>query len=84
MNLQQGGVQYDHTKDFAAYRVTDPETGEPTHAFCNNNKHPIQRYRNGARSVALPRLRFEEAKKPTPTIEGAKQMTFWGEDDFPV
>jgi len=79
VNLQQS-LQYDHTQDFAVYRVTDPETGKPTHPFCNNFKKVIQNGRSGKDVAVLPKL------KPTlaPTQEQAvKQLSYWGDGEFP-
>src|SRR5437868_11451756 len=51
---QYGGVQYDHVLDFADTKTTDPDTGKPTHPFCNRYKKQIQSLRTGKESLHLP------------------------------
>jgi hypothetical protein len=79
VNIQQG-LQYDHSQDFAAFGVTDPETGKPTHPFCNNFKKQIQDGRKGKPSTALPKIKI------SPEVEednSVKQLSFWGDSEYP-
>lgn len=78
VNIQYGGVQYDHVLDFADSKVTDPETGKPTHPFCNRYKKQIQALRNGKETLSLPT--FLPAEKDPSQIP---QLDFWGLIDFP-
>ena len=75
--FDQGGVQYDHVNDYAITQVTDPETGKPTHPFCNRYKKLILAYREGKERTVLPRFGSE---KQVPSVE---QLRFWGDDEFP-
>jgi hypothetical protein len=79
VNLQYGGVQYDHVLDFADTKTTDPKTGKPTHPFCNRHKKQIQLLREGKESLSLPDF--------SPILENAvppvAQLDFWGVIDFP-
>lgn len=84
VNLQHGGLQYDHVNDYAFSQVTDPETGKPTHPFCNRYKKEIQAYRNGQKKISLPPFTVDLAKKrkkkePSPQLA----FDFWGKDEFP-
>lgn len=82
VNLQQG-LQYDHTEDYADTGVTDPETGKPTHPFCNRHKEQIQAYRDGQGEFELPSLELslEREKKATSQLDFFEE--FFGEDNFP-
>jgi len=81
VNLQQG-LQYDHTEDYATSGLTDPETGKPTHPFCNLHKKKIQAYRAKKSGVQLPSFvaALEREKKSSAqlTLPG-----FLGDDNFP-
>lgn len=79
VNLQQGGIQYDHVYDYARTHVTDPDTGKPTHAFCNNNKPQILANRRGDITLTLP---FFDTKWEKEKAD-IRQLSFWGEDGFP-
>ncbi len=78
VNLQQGGIQYDHTEDYALSQTTDPDTGEPTHAFCNRYKPQIVAYRRGKERISLPKF---SGSKDVVVVD---QLSFWGVDNFPV
>ena len=81
INLQQG-LQYDHTQDFAVYRVTDPETGKPTHPFCNNFKKIILDGRKGKSTILLPELNIQPIAEENVEIP-VKQLSYWGDSEFP-
>lgn len=79
VNLKQS-LQYDHSKDFAVYRVTDPDTGKPTHPFCNNFKQVILQARSNNTALHLPSLQVSIEKDE----QIDSQLSFWGNDDeFP-
>jgi len=80
VNLQQGGLQYDHVTDFAVTKVTDPDTGKPTHPFCNNHKPDILELRARKRQLDLPHFDPEPEMRSADLI---KQLSFWGSDAFP-
>lgn len=78
VNLQSG-LQYDHVKDYAISHETDPDTGEPTHPFCNRYKRQILNYKSGSEILALPLFeRSVEKQEQTPL-----QLAFWGQEDYP-
>lgn len=79
VNLQYGGVQYDHVLDFADTKATDPDTGKPTHPFCNRYKKQIQALRTGKESLHLPDFTAATEKAAIQTA----QLSFWGAVDFP-
>ena len=81
VNLQQG-LQYDHTEDYAVTGLTDPETGKPTHPFCNLHKKQIQSYKIGKLAVQIPSFAVARERKKA----ASAQLTlprFFGEDNFP-
>jgi hypothetical protein len=79
VNIRQG-IQYDHSQDYAVYGITDPETGKPTHPFCNNFKKQIQDGRNEKSITVLPKIKVNtESKQGKPV----KQFSFWGDSEFP-
>jgi hypothetical protein len=75
----QSGLQYDHVKDYAISHETDPETGEPTHPFCNRYKSQITAYRIGEEIIALPSFERSLEKQEMSSF----QLSFWGQDTFP-
>jgi hypothetical protein len=73
---------YDHVVDYHISPVTDPDTIEPTHPFCNNhqNKQKILDYRAGKiQPLKLPA--YEEAGEVKTRV--VTQLSYWGEDNFP-
>lgn len=79
VNIQQG-LQYDHVIDYAKIGFTDPESGKPTHPFCNNFKKQIQEGRLGNEIFNPPSFN----KHIMPEIpDSTSQLSFWGENDFP-
>ena len=83
VNLQYGGTQYDHVDDFALSRVTDPETGKPTHPFCNRYKKQIQTYKSGVEKISLVPFIVATDKKKEESRDQFSFFTFWGVPDFP-
>lgn len=79
VNLGQD-LQYDHTKDFAVYRFTDPDTGKPTHPFCNNFKKMILDGRAGRSQLNLPKVNYVPETEQKPKLQ---QLSFFGENAFP-
>lgn len=88
----KASIQYDHIQDFALTGETNPDTGAPTHPFCNNHshKHFIMQYRQGERGIELPEFLDIEDKKSAKRIKDQPEATlrlpfpeFWGEDNFP-
>lgn len=81
VNLQQS-LQYDHTQDFAVYRITDPKTGKPTHPFCNNwsNKKAIEEGKKGEKQYSVPLI---EINSSTDKQQNGNQLDFWGDSEFP-
>jgi hypothetical protein len=79
VNIQYGGIQYDHVNDYADTKVTDPETGKPTHPFCNRYKKQILSLRERKQSLILPSFNIS-TKKDQPVQE---QLNFWGIFGFP-
>lgn len=81
LSLQQG-LQYDHTEDYALTKLTDPETGKPTHPFCNRNKKDIFAYKAGEKTLLLPS--FETSIQKEKNLYGQLSLfDFWGDDNFP-
>lgn len=81
VNIQQG-LQYDHSQDFAIYGFTDPETGKPTHPFCNNFKKPIQDGRKGKPSIVLPKLKVSAEPEEDNSVKQLS-FSFWGDSEYP-
>jgi len=74
-------LQYDHRDDYAITHVTDPDTGKPTHPFCNNMKKIIVPGKEGRTKYELPTLIINPNSFKPPTAE---QLKFWGDDAFPI
>lgn len=72
LNLRSG-VQYDHKFRYAETGITDPETGRPTHPFCNNMRDKIEEIREGRLKLPLPQLEKGVFREGTPVI----QPTLW-------
>jgi len=85
VNLQYGGVQYDHTEDYALSGCTDPETGKPSHPFCNRHKIQIQACRVGQEKSILPPF-STGASAGVEEKTDIKQLSFefWGDADYPA
>ncbi|MFN8458495.1 MAG: HNH endonuclease signature motif containing protein [Anaerolineae bacterium] len=78
------GLQYDHVEDYANSGLTDPETGKPTHPFCNRNKKQILAHRAGTNRISLPKFIAEpDKRKNKDTGQQLRLPGFWGEEEFP-
>lgn len=85
VNLHYGGLQYDHVEDYAESGVTDPDTGKPTHPFCNRHKKRILAHRIDHEYISLPSLEISQKTRKTP--RNNRQLVlpgFWGSEDFPL
>lgn len=80
VNLNYGGIQYDHVLHFRTVGSTDPENIKPTHPFCNNNRDRIEKYR--AEVIEFRPVLSDSHTLPVVSATG--QLSFWGsEDEFP-
>jgi hypothetical protein len=82
INLSYGGLQYDHTEDYALTGLTDPETGKPTHPFCNRHKHPIMDHQKSIKRISLPAFGVVDEVEIS-SKQLALPLEFWGVEDFP-
>ncbi len=81
VNLQYGGIQYDHVEDYAKSKITDPEGLKPTHPYCNNKKIEIFNLRKNQTAITTPILKIEDSETSFPSSK--QLMLFWGEEEFP-
>ncbi len=81
VNLQYGGIQYDHVEDYAKSNITDSEGLKPTHPFCNRQKNEIKKLRENHSSITTPILKIED--KDTSFSSSRQMMLFINEEDFP-
>ncbi len=73
--LQPRGIQYDHKIDYEISKITDPETGKPTHPFCNRYKKDIQNYKQDRGDFHIPLL-TKSAKKAQKIVGQMDIFTF--------
>jgi hypothetical protein len=83
VNLQYGSIQYDHKVDYSIAKVTDPETGKPTHPFCNRYKQEILSYRSGKTTLQLPAFSSGEEKQRISPRQ-LNIFDFLGDRNFPT
>ena len=81
VNLQSGAIQYDHVVDYAVSKVTDADTGKPTHPFCNRYKQQIIASRNRNEQLLLPEIEDNVSDQESPGSQ-LSLFDFLGKD-FP-
>ena len=81
VNLQYGGIQYDHVVDYADSGITDADGLKPTHPFCNRQKQEILKIKSGQTSISTPTLKIDD---DTSNLSTASQLSlFFGQEEFP-